>query len=483
MSAGGIRPALSFREAAKATLAASQMRRNLGHATTTIREKRERAVAELPDWEGLRERGARVKDHALANLGDLLLNLEASVKRRGGQVHWARDAAEAREIIGEIAASHGAREVIKVKSITSDEIELNAGLEERGIHPVETDLAELIVQLAGDTPSHILVPAIHKNRSEIRELFRRELGAELPTDEPALLADAARVYLREKFLSTKVAVSGANFAVAESGTVCIVESEGNGRMCLTLPDVLISVMGIEKVLPGWEDIGVFLRLLPRSSTAERMNPYTSFWSGVTPGDGPREFHLVLLDNGRTDVLADEVGRQTLRCIRCSACLNVCPVYQRTGGHAYGSVYPGPIGAILTPQLLHLEDKNANTLPWASSLCGACYDACPVKINIPEVLLHLRGHITGDKPPSAEAVAFRTAAWVMSEPHRFEGAMRLARLGQGPLVRDGAIHALPGMLAGWTSSRDLPAFPGQSFREWWRSRLDPAAPQGDERGPT
>ncbi|MGI8746952.1 MAG: lactate utilization protein B, partial [Deinococcus sp.] len=443
----------------------------------TIREKRLRAVGELPHWEELRVLGEATKDATLANLSDRLLQLEASVKERGGQVHWARDAAEAREIVVRIAQAHAVDELIKVKSITSDEIELNAGLEERGIHPVETDLAELIVQLAGDTPSHILVPAIHKNRSEIRELFRRELGAELPTDEPALLADAARVYLREKFLSTKVAVSGANFAVAESGTVCIVESEGNGRMCLTLPDVLISVMGIEKVLPGWEDIGVFLRLLPRSSTAERMNPYTSFWSGVTPGDGPQEFHLVLLDNGRTDVLADEVGRQTLRCIRCSACLNVCPVYQRTGGHAYGSVYPGPIGAILTPQLLHLEDKNANTLPWASSLCGACYDACPVKINIPEVLLHLRGQITGDKPPSAEAVAFRTAAWVMSEPHRFEGAIKLARLGQGPLVRDGAIRALPGMLGGWTSSRDLPAFPAQSFREWWRSRPDPAAPQG------
>ena len=443
------------------------MRRNLRHATGTIREKRLRAVAELPDWEALRTQAAALKDAAMGNLAEHLLTLEESVKRAGGQVHWARDAAEARRIVADIAASHAAKEVIKVKSITSDEIELNSELEARGMAVTETDLAELIVQLAGDTPSHILVPAIHKNRAEIRDLFRKRLGAELLTDEPAVLAEAARVYLREKFLSAKVAVSGANFAVAETGTVCIVESEGNGRMCLTLPEVLISIMGIEKVLPKWEDIAPFLQVLPRSSTAERMNPYTSFWSGVTPGDGPQEFHLVLLDNGRTEVLADEVGRQTLRCIRCSACLNVCPVYERTGGHAYGSVYPGPIGAILTPQLLNLEDTNANTLPWASSLCGACYDACPVKINIPEVLIYLRGEVTASKPLDAEGIAMKTAAWIFGEPHRFEGAIKLARSLQGPLVKQGAIHALPGLLGGWTSSRDLPAFPAKSFRELWR----------------
>ena len=471
MSAGGIHPPRPFPDAARDTLGDAQMRRNLRHATTTIREKRLRAVAELPDWEAIRAQGAALKDATLADLAEHLLTLEASVKARGGQVHWARDAAEAREIVAGLAAVHEVREVIKVKSISTDEIELNAALEARGIHAVETDLAELIVQLAGDTPSHILVPAIHKNRAEIRELFRRRLGAELLTDEPAVLAEAARLYLREKFLTTRVAVSGANFAVADSGTVCVVESEGNGRMCLTLPDVLISVMGIEKVLPTWDDLAPFLRLLPRSSTAERMNPYTSFWSGVRPGDGPQEFHLVLLDNGRTDVLADEAARATLRCIRCSACLNVCPVYERTGGHAYGSVYPGPIGAILTPQLLGLEDENANTLPWASSLCGACYDACPVMINIPEILIYLRGQITPHKAPDAESVAMKTAAWVFGEPFRFEGAIKLARTGQGPLVRHGAIRALPGLLGGWTSSRDLPPFPPRSFREMWRQDLE------------
>jgi L-lactate dehydrogenase complex protein LldF len=312
MSGGGIKPKDSFAVAAHETLNNSQMRRNLGRATTTIREKRLRAVSELSDWESIRSQGAAIKDEAMANLAQNLLALEASVVKAGGQVHWARDAAEAREIVAQIALAHEAKEIIKVKSITTDEIELNGGLEKHGIHAIETDLAELIVQLAEDSPSHILVPAIHRNRAEIRDLFRKKLGVKDLTDEPKELANAARTFLREKFLHVKVAVSGANFAIAETGTVCVVESEGNGRMCLTLPDVLISLMGIEKVLPKWEDTAVFLRLLPRSSTAERMNPYTSFWTGVREGDGPQEFHLVLLDNGRTDVLADSVGRQTLR---------------------------------------------------------------------------------------------------------------------------------------------------------------------------
>ncbi|RYG46339.1 iron-sulfur cluster-binding protein [bacterium] len=466
MSGGGIRPALPFPAAAKITLGNAQTRRNLRHATKTIREKRLRAVGELENWEELRLQGAAIKDEVLANLATLLPELEASVKRAGGQVHWARTAEEAVEIVARIAKGHGAKEVVKVKSISTDEIELNDGLERQGIHAIETDLAELICQLSDDRPSHILVPAIHRNRAEVRDLFRAKLGADLPTDEPAALAGAARTYLREKFLTTKVAVSGANFAVAETGAVCVVESEGNGRMCLTLPEVLITVMGIEKVLPRWEDLAVFFRLLPRSSTAERMNPYTSLWTGVREGDGPQEFHLVLLDNGRTEVLKDKVGRQALRCIRCSACLNVCPVYERAGGHAYGSVYPGPIGAILTPQLLGMHDKNANTLPYASSLCGACFDACPVRIDIPEVLIYLRGKTDH---PFVEATALKGVAWAMGDPKRFEMAIRLGRRGQGPLVHDGVIRWLPGMLGGWTTARDAPPLPKRSFRELWRER--------------
>src|SRR5262245_39812047 len=345
-----------FPEAARAALADDQLRANLGRATTTIRTKRAAAVAERADWEVLRIAGAAIKDTVLRDLPALLVQLELAVTAAGGTVHWARDAAEANAIVAGIARDAGATEVVKVKSMATQEIELNEALRLEGIDVWETDLAEMIVQLGHDLPSHILVPAIHRNRTEIRDIFRTEMalaGRPAPrdlSDDPPALAEAARLHLREKFLRARVGVSGANFAVAETGTVMVVESEGNGRMCVTLPEVLVTVMGIEKVVPTWRDLEVFLQLLPRSSTAERMNPYTSMWTGVTPGDGPQAFHLILLDNGRTDTMSDAVGRQALRCIRCSACLNVCPVYERTGGRAYGSAYPGPIGAILTPQL-------------------------------------------------------------------------------------------------------------------------------------
>lgn len=456
-----------FPTAARTALADTQLRRNLFHATRAIRAKRDAVVAEMPDWEQLREAGEALKTEALHHLDHHLLELEASVLRAGGQVHWATDGEEAGRIIARLVAAAGAREVVKVKSLTTDEVDLNDALAARGINAVETDLAELVIQLGDDRPSHILVPAIHRNRSEIRELFERRLGVVGLSDDPNELCEVARHHLRRKFLEARVAISGANFAVAETGAVCVVESEGNGRMCTTLPEVLITLMGIEKVISQWRDLEVFLQLLPRSSTGERMNPYTSLWTGVTPGDGPREFHLVFLDNGRTDVLADAVGRQTLACIRCSACLNVCPVYSRTGGHAYGSVYPGPIGAILTPQLQGLA--TTGSLPYASSLCGACADVCPVKIDIPRVLVHLRSRVVAGKGPlDGERAAMRAAHRTFSTRERYEHAQRLAAIGRRPLAA-AAIRWLPGPLAGWTAMRDVPAVPSQTFREWWRER--------------
>jgi L-lactate dehydrogenase complex protein LldF len=450
-------PAKSFPVAAHRELANPQLRANLRNATDTIGEKRDRVVAELPDWENLREAGRAIKADVLAHLDDYLLQFEAAVGAAGGHVHWAADAAEANAIVVDIVCSHGADEVVKVKSLTTDEIALNDALAAHGIRAIETDFAELILQLDGDWPSHILVPAIHRNRSEIRELFARTIAPGIASDEPADLAEAARVYLREKFLSAKVGISGANFGVTETGSICVVESEGNGRMCTTLPPVLVSVLGIEKLLPTFRDLEVFLQLLPRSSTGERMNPYTSLWTGSTEG---QELHVVLLDNGRTRVLADEVGRQALHCIRCSACLNVCPVYTRTGGHAYGSVYPGPIGAILTPQLIGVE--NAASLPFASSLCGACYDVCPVKIDIPSVLLHLRAQAVRLSAPATERFVMRSTEWVFSGRRRFALAQRLGRLAQPLAARIGPLRK-------WTRTRDLEPAAKQTFHAWWRSQ--------------
>lgn len=460
----------SFPEAARAALSNSQLRHNVGHATQAIRARRVQTVAEVPDWQDLREAGRALKERVLRHLDEYLLEFEEAVQHAGGVVHWARDADECNQIVADLIQDHGSPEVVKAKSLTTEETRLNNELTARGIHALETDLAELIVQLSGDLPSHILVPAIHKNRAEIRDLFLRTLDnvpASL-SDEPHELAEAARHHLRERFLSARIGISGANFAVAETGTVAVVESEGNARMCTTLPEVLITVMGIEKLIPSWQDFEVYLQLLPRSSTAERMNPYTSLWTGVTPADGPREFHLVLLDNGRTNVLADIVGRQALNCIRCSACLNVCPVYERTGGRAYGSTYPGPIGAILTPLMVGVE--RAGTLPYASSLCGACYEVCPVKINIPEVLIHLRHEVVQRKHnASAEQLAMGAIGRIFGSRRLYQAAQRLGRKFQRPLVRDGRIKRLPGHLRGWTDARDLRPVPRQNFRDWWKER--------------
>ena len=457
----------AFPKAAHRELQNVQLRANLRNATDTIRAKRAHVVGELPDWENLRTAGRAIKEDVLANLGQYLEQFEAEVTAAGGEVHWARNASEANAVVAAVAQRHGARDVVKVKSLTTDEIGLNTALRDAGIEALETDLAELILQLDGDWSSHILVPAIHRNRREIRDLFARTIAPGITSDDPRDLAEASRLYLRERFLSARVGVSGANFGIAETGTLCVVESEGNGRMCTTLPPVLVSILGIEKLLPRFADLGVMLQLLPRSSTGERMNPYTSLWTGVTDGDGPEELHVVLLDNGRTRVLADEVGRQALHCIRCSACLNVCPVYSRTGGHAYGSVYPGPIGAILTPQLIGIE--NAASLPFASSLCGACYEVCPVKIDIPRVLVHLRAKAVAATSALPERAAMGAAAYVFASERRLAAAQALTSRFLRPLARKGVLRALPPPLSTWTRTRNLKAPATRSFRSWWRRR--------------
>ena len=480
------RVALPFPEAAKASLRDAQLRANVRRATDTIQAKRRKLVEEKKDWQELRESARQIRAHVLEHLHVYLEEFERNFTRAGGHVHWARNDQEAQEIVVAIAKEAGADEVIKIKSMTTEEIHLNDALEAAGIHAYETDLAELIIQLGHDRPSHIVVPALHKNRAQIREIFLREMHLSELGENPEDLAEAARKFLREKFLRVRTAVSGANFLIAETGGICIVESEGNGRMCLTLPETLISVVGIEKVIPRFVDLEVFLQVLARSATGERMNPYSSIWSGVTPGDGPCNMHVVLLDNARTTVLADSEGRQTLQCIRCAACQNACPVYRQTGGHAYGSVYAGPIGAILTPQLMEMQ--HGESLPYASSLCGACYEVCPVKINIPEVLIHLRNKVTQQKGWYApEAMAMKAMASVFRSEQQFRAAQRLARMAQRPFAKKnlpivgqdaqvgqdsevGWVKWLPGIFGGWTQTRDLHAIPRESFREWWEKRL-------------
>ena len=478
---GNIFEETPFPKYAKEELKNEQLRANLRFVTHAIRNKRARVTAEVPDWQDLRNTGESVKNYVLANLPELLEQFERNFTAAGGHVHWARNATEANQIALDLIREQGVDEIIKIKSMATAETGLNEFLEENGINAIETDLAEEIVQLGHDRPSHILVPAIHRNRREIRDIFLREIEGINPdiTDEPAELAEASRNRLRNKFLNTTVAVSGTNFGIAETGTLTIVESEGNGRMCLTLPDTLITFMGIEKILPTFQDYEAFLQLLPRSSTGERMNPYTSMWTGVTPGDGPQNMHVILIDNGRTAVLSDELGRQALRCIRCSACMNVCPVYERAGGHAYGSTYPGPIGAILSPQLSGIEAAHNNSLPYASSLCGACFEVCPVKINFPEVLVHLRAkdveskHAVREFEGNKKAPFSQMDAMMLGAKKLFtsgkmmsvaERGLPMSRLIAG---RKHKITAVPGIVGGWTEYRDIPEPPKESFRNWWK----------------
>jgi L-lactate dehydrogenase complex protein LldF len=474
---GRLMDAPPFPENVKSYLEDQQLRANMRHATHTIRAKRARVAAELSNWEELRTAGAAIKDRTARHLDYYLEQLEANLTKNGAQVHWASDADEANRIVIDLVKAKGVDEVVKIKSMVTQEIELNEALEAAGIAAWETDLAELIVQLGHDRPSNILVPAIHRNRDEVREIFLREMGRygrAAPVDldnDPKNLAAAARLHLREKFLRAKVALSGSNFCVADTGTLVIVESEGNGRMCLTLPETLISVTGIEKIVPTVADLEIMLQLLPRSSTGERMNPYTSMWTGVTPDDGPQEVHVVLVDNGRSKVLADPVGREVLRCLRCAACMHICPIYERVGGHPYGSVYPGPIGAVLTPQLRGCASAIDRSLPFASTLCGACAEVCPVKIPIPDILVHLRYRVVEEKKRGhlgLEQLLMKFGGWVMAKGRRFGRFGALAGLARGVLRKD-YLRSLPWLGKRWAAARDLRMPPRKSFRDWWRRK--------------
>jgi len=474
----------TFDENAKAALADSQLRGALRNATSLFGQRRLAATKTVTDWEGLRTQARTIKDDVLLHLDQYLEKFVANAESRGAQFHWARDAAEANSIICDLAKQRGARTIVKSKSMTTEETHLNVALEAANIQVVETDLGEYIIQLAEETPSHIIVPAIHKTKRQIAELFTEELGM-APTDDVDKLTRTAREQLRNRFAAADIGISGVNFGIAETGTIVILENEGNIRLTTSLPRVHIAVMGIEKILPRFADLDIFLKLLPRSGTGQRLTTYQSFITGTKTdknAEGPEELHVVMLDNGRSRMLAHPVTRQSLACIRCGACLNACPVYQQIGGHAYGSVYPGPIGAVITPQLMGLE--KTQQLPYASSLCGACREVCPVKIDIPRLLLHLRSEITEKSAPNVtsanprtgERLAFKVWQATMTRPWLYELSGKLGRLFQGLVVKNGRIGVLKGParlatpLTAWTSGRDLRPIEQQSFRELWSKEL-------------
>jgi L-lactate dehydrogenase complex protein LldF len=446
------------------------LQRALHVAMPAFRRQRDAAAADVPDWEELRATAAAIKDHALAHLATYLTRLETQIVACGGVVHWAADAAEARRIITDLAHERGVRRVVKSKSMTTEEIEVNPALETAGVEVVETDLGEFIIQLAGEHPSHIVVPALHWSTAAVAELFAAKLGIR-SSDRPEDLARVAREMLRARFLAADMGISGVNFAVAETGTIAIVENEGNARLTTTRPRIHVAVMGLEKVVPRLADLGVMLRLLAPSATGQRASVYVSLLTGPRrPGeaDGPEELHLVVLDNGRTRVLADPGMRESLRCIRCGACINVCPVFERAGGHAYGSVYQGPIGAVITPAVEGLE--RAGELPFASTLCGACAEVCPVKIDLPRMLLELRGRaVQAGQIGRLDRLFARGWTFVMGSPGRLRILGAVGRLLQRVVVRRGRIERLPFPLSGWTVHRSAPPLAATSFRDRWAAR--------------
>jgi len=441
-------------------------------STVRLFTHRLNAIGEVPGFERLRDAGRAVKRHTIENLDYYLTQFADSVERNGGKMHWAPTAADVCRIVVEIVQQSAAREVVKAKTMVGEEVELNHALEAVGIRAIETDLGEFIIQLAGDRPAHIVAPAIHKTREDVSDLFVEHVKSE-HTMVPEELTAIARRALREMFQKAGVGVSGANFAVAETGTVVTVENEGNIRMCTTVPRVHIALVGIEKLIPRLADLGIFLRLLGRSGTGQKLTSYTSLLTGPRREgeDGPQEMHVVMVDNGRTKSLADPKMREMLYCIRCGACLNTCPVYRKIGGHAYGGVYSGPIGALVTPEIVGIAQ--ARELPFASSLCGACREVCPVKINIPDLLLHLRAEAQEHAPQHSQALLserlmFRLWAWGMRHPAVYALGSRFARWGQVLLARQGWIRKIPAYPASqWTKERDFPALAPEAFHDRWK----------------
>ncbi len=455
-------------ERAKQALNDEFLRNAVKLTTEKLKNGRLSAAKQLGNWEEWRERARQIRQHTIAHLDYYLNQFADQARKQGVHVHFAKDGKEAVEIAIRIAISKQAQTVVKSKSMVSEEIHMNEALEQNGIESVETDLGEYIIQLAGEMPSHIIIPAIHKNRKQIAELLSRDANETLAPDT-AVLAGYVRKKLREKFLAADIGMTGCNFAIAETGSIVLFENEGNARMVSTLPKTQITLMGMERIVPTWDDLEVMATMLPRSATGQRLTVYMSGITGPRrpdDGDGPEEMHVIILDNGRSLQLGDPEFQELLHCIRCGACLNACPVYRHIGGHSYGSTYSGPIGAVLKPAL------NKNVLEWddvanASSLCGACYEACPVKIPLHDMLVYLR------RRKNEAGAGLCSEKWmmkgfkvVMAKPHRLRAVLKAGRLGQMPLVRDGAISAHLGPLKGWTAYRRFPALAKPSFRERW-----------------
>ena len=464
-------PVAPFAARARGALKDAYLQEALGIATTKFIGLRRESFEDFPQGDALRDRARAIKEATLQQLDRHLERLADNIERLGGRVHWAATGEEARDIILRLCRDKGVRMAVKSKSMATEEIELNEALEHAGVKPVETDLGEYIIQLAHEKPSHIIAPAIHKTKGQVADLFSQELGGHFEAD-PEVLTKVARVELRQKFLEADMGITGANFAVAETGTVVLVTNEGNGRMVTSLPRIHVAVMGMEKVIPSMTDLMVFLAILARSATGQKLSSYTTLVRGPRqPGEmeGPEEFHLILMDNGRTRQIAGTL-REALYCLRCGACLNVCPVYRQIGGHAYGYTYPGPIGILLTAML---EGAPAvKDLAHASTLCGACADACPVRIDIPRMLIDLRREVDEKRiAPWTERVAFKLLAQLLQHPWLYRFAVRAGRVLQRPFASDGRISRLPLFFGEWTRTRDLPPVAPRTFQERWASEKD------------